>query len=70
MNLSNKEIDKVMKEVDHADNQKINYSEFLAATLAAKEVLTDAKLMTLFNKFDTDHSGIITKENLREAFHY
>ena len=68
MNLSGRDIAKVVKEVDHAGNSKINYSEFLAATLATKEILTDAKLMTLFNRFDTDNSGIITINNLREAF--
>jgi len=33
-----------MKEVDYAGNNKINYSEFIAATIDVKSVLTDERL--------------------------
>ena len=46
--------------MDYAGNGKINYSEFIAATIELKSVLTYEKLWTLFKYFDTDNSGIIT----------
>jgi calcium-dependent protein kinase len=57
-----------MDRVDYAGNGKINYSEFLAATIKISEVLTYEKLLALFKYFDTDESGTITRDNLREAF--
>lgn len=54
--------------MDYAGNGKINYSEFLAATVELKKVLTYDRLWALFKYFDTDNSGYITPANLREAF--
>ena len=42
--MSSKEIHDIVKEIDYMDNQKINYSEFLAATINTAEFLTDQKL--------------------------
>lgn len=54
------EIKQIMDNVDYAGNGKINYSEFLAATIEVKSVLTDDRLWALFKYFDTDNSGYIT----------
>mmetsp|Transcript_23545 Transcript_23545/g.20897 ORF Transcript_23545/g.20897 Transcript_23545/m.20897 type:complete len:216 (-) Transcript_23545:7-654(-) len=66
--LTQEDIDGIIKEIDVEGNQKINYSEFIAATLDVKATLTDAKLITLFKNFDLDNSGYITLENLQGAF--
>jgi Ca2+-binding EF-hand superfamily protein len=52
--LDSAEIDKIIKEIDFAGNHKINYSEFLAATIEAEKYLTDDKLHAIFNTFDVD----------------
>ena len=57
-----------MENVDFRGNGKINYSEFLAATISVKNVLNDELLYALFKHFDTDDSDFITLENIREAF--
>ena len=44
----------------------MNYSEFLSATLDVK-LLSEEYIKTLFSHFDTDGSGEITPENIREA---
>ena len=49
-----------MLNIDYAGNGKINYSEFLAATIHIQEVLTYEKAWALFKYFDTDDSGTIT----------
>jgi hypothetical protein len=66
--LSEPELLDIVRNVDYAGNGKINYSEFLAATVELKKVLTYDRLWALFKYFDTDNSGYITPANLREAF--
>ena len=60
-------INEIIDEVDYFGNKKINYTEFLVATLDVKAFLDDAKLQALFSQFDTDNSGHITKENIVTA---
>lgn len=67
-NLNEEEILKIIRDVDYAGNGKINYSEFLVATVEIKRVLTYDRLWALFKYFDTDSSGYITQQNLRDAF--
>jgi len=54
-----------MNQVDHMGNGKINYTEFIAATVKVKSVLTEEKLRALFLHFDTDNSGFITPYNIK-----
>ena len=60
--------DKIIAEIDCVGNGKINYTEFLAATLTFGESMSDDMLRRLFQRFDVDDSGRISKENLLEAF--
>ena len=48
-------------------NNKINYTEFLAATISVQTILTDEKLLAIFKQFDTDSSGFITRDNIVAA---
>ena len=64
-----KSLKAIMNNVDYHGNGKINYSEFLAATVSVRAVLTDEKLYALFKHFDTDNSEYIAPENIGEAFH-
>ena len=45
----------------------MNYSEFLAATIDFKSGITESQLLELYNQFDTDHTGVITKDNIVAA---
>ena len=67
-NMSQEEIANIVKELDFAENKKINYSEFIAATINAAEFLTEDKLKAIFKSFDIDDSGEITAQNLKDAF--
>ena len=62
------EIEKIIREIDYVGNGKINYTEFLAATLKTQETLTEEMLWQLFKKFDVDDTGFISKDNLQDAF--
>lgn len=39
--MSREEIQKIVKEVDYAENGLVNYSEFIAATMNTKKFLND-----------------------------
>lgn len=49
IHMSNEQIDMIIQEVDYFQTKKINYSEFLMATLDVKIFLDDNKLNAIFN---------------------
>lgn len=56
-----------MENVDVHKNGKINYSEFIAATISIQEFLTEEKLWMIFRHFDVDDTDYISRENIVEA---
>ena len=69
-NVPEQELDKIIENVDYAGNKRINYTEFIAATLDIKTVLaeSDQYLRSVFNSLDVDNTGKITRENIKLAF--
>ncbi len=61
------ELDKIIHEVDFHGKNQINYTEFLAATISVKKILTKEHLIAMFNQFDTDGSGYISINDIKEA---
>lgn len=47
----------------------IDYEEFLAATLNSRKLENEEQLLKAFEHFDTDNSGTITRDELKEALH-
>jgi calcium-dependent protein kinase len=46
--MTEAELKKIIREIDYAENQKINYTEFLAATIHVQEFLTKERLEAIF----------------------
>jgi Ca2+-binding EF-hand superfamily protein len=65
--IDEKELEKIVNEVDYRGDRMINYSEFLSATIQVKSILTENRLLAIFNQFDTDKQGKITPENIIRA---
>jgi Ca2+-binding EF-hand superfamily protein len=63
--MTGEQLLKVMDELDFQGNRRLNYSEFLAATINVHEFLTEERLEAVFKKFDVDEQGHITKENFK-----
>ncbi len=61
------ELDAIIKEIDYHKNNTINYTEFLAATISVKKILTKEHLVAMFKQFDTDGSGYLTVRDISEA---
>ena len=49
INIPDEQVEKIIDEVDYFGNKKINYTEFLVATLDVKQFLDDNMLQALFN---------------------
>ena len=65
--LTQKEIKKVIKELDYDNDSQISYSDFLIATLDIKKLLTKERLKTIFNKFDIYSQTTITGKEIQEV---
>jgi len=57
----------IFEAMDSNHDEEIHYSDFLAAMVSNRIALHDDLLRSAFSKFDTDSSGYITVENLRQV---
>ena len=62
--ITDEELCELFKSIDVDKNGKIDYTEFLAATLQKKTYLKEERLYEAFCNFDLDGCGKITKEEL------
>jgi calcium-dependent protein kinase len=57
----------IMAAADLDGDGKLNYEEFIAATANLNKLEKEANILAAFNQFDTDHSGALTRDEIREA---
>jgi calcium-dependent protein kinase len=67
VNVSEEELQKILDTADEKEDGKLNYSEFLVATLNQKKFLDKEKLVAAFKYFDVDDSGYIDSGDLKDA---
>lgn len=53
--------------VDLDGSGRIRYTEFLAATIEAQGAISEERLAEAFDRFDTDDSGFISVDNLKDV---
>jgi calcium-dependent protein kinase len=63
--FTDEEIHSIMTRVDTDNSGYIDYSEFIAAAMDKKKLLSEEKLEATFKAFDRDHNGKITAQELK-----
>lgn len=61
------EVDRIMKNVDIDRNGHIDYSEFIAATIDKRKLLSKERLKAAFSIFDRDDNGFISAQEVRHV---
>lgn len=65
--IPDEETKTIFAALDSNHDEEIHYSDFLAAMVSTRIALHDDLLRSAFNKFDTDSSGFISLDNLKEV---
>ena len=60
-------MDKMFEEIDIDNNGTIDYTEFVMATMSAKNMMTNEKLSQAFKLFDKDGNGSIDASEIKEV---
>ena len=53
--------------IDQDHHGVIKYTEFLAACVDENVYLEDKRVVEAFNRLDVDHTGTITRDNLKNC---
>ena len=56
-----------MKQVDIQPNGKINYEEFIEATVVLEKFMIEERMWIVFRHLDIDDTNTIKRENIKEA---
>jgi len=64
--LPEQEVRDIFESIDVNNNGHIMYTEFLAATLEARGNIEEERIAEAFDRIDSDDSGYISRENLKE----
>jgi len=65
-NISQEEIDEIMKQVDVDNNGLVDYSEFVMAATTKQNVLSEEKIKDLFDYLDKDKKGYVGREDIKK----
>ena len=57
--MTNHEVDDLIKEIDE-DGKAIHYSEFMAAAIDLRAIVSPQRVRAIFHQMDTDGSGVLT----------
>jgi len=64
--LSDDGFKQIFKRIDTYKNGKINFTEFLAATIELHANIEEDRIWDAFEQIDCDNTGFISKKNLRD----
>lgn len=65
--FNEEQIDSIMKQVDIQANGKINYEEFIEATVVLEKFMIEERMWIVFRHLDVDDANTIKRENIKEA---
>jgi len=62
------DIDAMISQIDVNNTQKVDFTEFLLATVNYRQELQEKELKQIFTSIDKDRSGFLTREEVSEFF--
>ena len=65
--FNEEQIDSIMKQVDIQANGKINYEEFIEATVVLEKFMIEERMWIVFRHLDVDDANTIKRDNIKEA---
>jgi calcium-dependent protein kinase len=65
--VTDDQVKPIFDALDTSANEEIHYTEFLAAMVSTRIAMHDDLLAQTFQRFDTDNSGFITVDNLKQV---
>ena len=65
-NITDEETKKIFEALDSNNHEEVRYSDFLAAMMSSRIEIHEDLVRTAFKRFDSDNTGYITVENLRQ----
>jgi calcium-dependent protein kinase len=68
LNIDKDEITNIFNKIDTDKSGTIDYSEFVAASIDRKKMLSKKRLERIFKMFDKDCSGTISSDELKSMF--
>jgi calcium-dependent protein kinase len=63
-----REVDRIFKTIDVNGTNAIDFTEFLLATVNHKKLLSHERMTQVFQMFDKDGSGTISRDEIKEFF--
>jgi len=67
LKISEEETQKIIDSAEDGNNERLDYSEFLIASLNQKTFIDKEKLISAFKYFDVDDSGYIDSTDIKNA---
>jgi Ca2+-binding EF-hand superfamily protein len=68
LKVASSELDSIINRAGYLKSGKLNYTEFLMATVNLKETCTDELITETFSHFDSKGKGYISKDDMHVAF--
>ena len=65
--ITEEQVDELFARIDIDGNGTLDYTEFVAATLEEKNLVTIDKLKQAFKMFDVDNSGALSPDEIKEV---
>ena len=65
--ITEKEVDELFARIDLDNNGTIDYTEFVAACMEEKSLITNERLKQAFAMFDKDNSGALSPDEIKEV---
>ena len=69
-NINDSDVERILSEIDNNKNNTLDYTEFVVAATNRNEILSNDKIKNCFQIIDSDRSGKISIQELKNLFQF